>query len=105
MKNFIDQPLLDPEEYSHKAFSREQILQLSFVDIEDLIYMENSGKSHTDDNQPEEEIDKRNQKDPNQGGPRPPKEEEYPDPEKDDLLSEVSDPNEEDWIQIGQTKS
>ena len=84
-----------------QGFSKEQILQFSFRDIDDLHLMEHPLGSAADKER-EEEIQKKEQgdyKEPNEGGPRPPKEEEYPDDEdedKDDLLSEVSDPNKKD---------
>lgn len=83
-----------------RGYSREQILQFSLRDIDELYLMEHLVVSATDNKEREEEITKKQQHnygDPNEGGPRPPKEDEYPDDEdedKDDLLSEVSDPNE-----------
>ena len=85
-----------------RGYSKEQILQFSLEDIDEFYLMEHPIGSATNKKEDEEEIKKKKQsdyKDPNEGGPRPPKEDEYPDDEdedKDDLLSEVSDPDKND---------
>ena len=76
-----------------KGFSKAQILQLSSKDIGDLHIMEHPEALG------EEESPNGNgtgKKDSNEGGPRPPREEDFPDEEKEELFSEVSDPDEED---------
>jgi|SRR5690606_8047249 len=85
-----------------RGYSKDQILQFSLRDIDELYLMEHLIVSARDKKEREEEVKKKEQRDygdPNEGGPRPPKADEYPDDEdedKDDLLSEVSDPNEKD---------
>jgi hypothetical protein len=101
MEKLERQDTLDYEENLGKGFSKDQILQFTLRDIEDLYFMEHPGESPADKKQREEEIVKEKQKDykdPNDGGPRPPKEEEYPEDveEEDDPLSETSDPNKKD---------
>ena len=93
---------LDDGQVLGKGYSKEQILQFSLRDIDEFYLMEHPIGSATNKKEDEEEIKKKKQsdyKDPTEGGPRPPKEDEYPDDEdedKDDLLSEVSDPNKND---------
>ncbi|HSJ68790.1 MAG TPA: hypothetical protein VK921_13990 [Anditalea sp.] len=79
----IDLDLVNPG----KGFSKAQILGFTKKDIERLSMIENPEI-------PSKEKDgDKEKKDPNDGGPRPPKEEEYPD---DDPFPEVSDPNGKD---------
>lgn len=101
MGNFGFQDLFETEEKVGKGFSKAQILQLSVKQIEELYLMEYPENSPQEKKQREEEIEKEKQKDhpdPNDGGPRPPKEDEYPDEDDkgEDLLSEVSNPNKKD---------
>lgn len=77
-----------------KGFSKAQILQLSPKDIADLYLMEHPENNGSGEENPN--TSQTDKKDPDEGGPRPPKEEEYPDEEKEELFSEVSDPDEKD---------
>lgn len=75
-------------DYPIKGFSKEQVLNLTYKDIERLSAIES----------PEDSVESKDcknskSKDPNQGGPRPPKEEEFPDY---DTFPEVSNPNGKD---------
>lgn len=85
-----------------KGFSKNQVQKFTQEDIEDLYLLENSDDPAVEKKLNEDSIEKRpatEEKDPNDGGPRPPKEEEYPEKpgeEDDDLLSETSDPNKKD---------
>ncbi|KEO71721.1 hypothetical protein [Anditalea andensis] len=67
-----------------KGFSKSQILNLTYKDIERLSMMENPEISNKEEEK---------KKGPNDGGPRPPKEEDFPDK---DPFPEVSDPNGKD---------
>lgn len=74
-----------------RGFSRAQILQLSSKDIEDLHVLEYPEALGRD--QDRGRTEKKENPD---GGPRPPREDDFPDEEKEELFSEVSDPEKED---------
>jgi len=86
MKSFnIDYDLANPE----KGFSKAQLMNLTYKDLERLSMMENPEI-------PEKNKDSAKNKEktgPNDGGPRPPKEEDFP---EDDPFPEVSNPNGKD---------
>ena len=95
----------DKEEYENtleKGFSKKQVQKFTQEDIEELYLIENSDDPSVEKKLNEDSIEKRpatENQDPNDGGPRPPKEEEYPEKpgaDDDDLLSETSDPNKKD---------
>lgn len=88
MENFNYTDTLEDRPNYAKGFSKEQILKLSVKELEELDLIEHpiaSGNGEENGDQSDKDV-----------GPRPPKEEEYPDEEKEELFSEVSDPNEED---------
>lgn len=104
MENLVSKDILDYEDIPGKGFSKKQINKFTAEDIEDLYLLESSDGSSDGvaaEKKPNEEYPEKSKQedpDPNDGGPRPPKEEEYPDEtdEEDDPLSETSDPNKED---------
>lgn len=71
-----------------RGFSKSQILSLTYEDLEKLAIIENS--EVPEKNKGEEDKHKKN---PNDGGPRPPKEEDFPD---EDPFPDVSNPNGKD---------
>lgn len=77
-----------------RGFSKAQLLKFSARDIEAWDIREHAVAFSGKDNNPNKSQP--DQKKPNEEGPRPPKEEDFPDEEKEDLLSEVSDPNKKD---------
>jgi len=88
MENFNYTDTLEDSPNYAKGFSKAQILQLSVKDIEHLDLIEHprsSGNGKENGGQSDKDV-----------GPRPPKEEDIPDEEKEELFSEVSDPEEED---------
>ncbi|HLW19756.1 MAG TPA: hypothetical protein VKX33_05515 [Cyclobacteriaceae bacterium] len=88
MENFHYADTLEDSPSYAKGFSKAQILQLSVKDIEQLDLIEHPMFSSNGD-ESREQSDK-------DVGPRPPQEEDFPDDEKEELFSEVSDPEEED---------
>lgn len=85
-----------------KGVSKDQVQKFTQEDIQDLYLVENSDDPGVEKQMNEDAIEKRpatEEKDPNDGGARPPKEEEYPEKpgeDDDDLLSETSDPNQKE---------
>lgn len=73
-----------------KGFSRDQINNLSKTDIDELYYLEFAGPVERGEEKPNGDQAGKEE------GPRPPKEEEFPDEEKEELFSEVSDPEKKD---------
>lgn len=84
MENFKLAETLDYDHSPAKGFYQTQLPEFS-ADIE----ASGAGKDNPNKSQPDE-------KETNEGGPRPPKKEDFPDEEKEELFSEVSDPEEED---------
>jgi hypothetical protein len=99
MENIESKEILEYEDTFEKGVSKNQVQNFTQGDIEELYLVENSDDPGVEKKLNEDSIEKRpatEDKDPNDGGPRPPKEEEYPEKpgdEDDDLLSETSDPN------------
>lgn len=94
MENLDFTDTLEEEPGLGQGFSKAQLLTLSVKDIEKLSFREHPeafGKGEENPNKSQTD-----EKDPSEGGPRPPKEEEFPDGEKEELFSEVSDPEEND---------
>ena len=88
MENFNYTDTLEDIPNYAKGFSKAQILKLSAKDIEQLDLIEHpiiSGNGEDKGGQSDKDV-----------GPRPPKEEDFPDEEKEELFSVVSDPDEED---------
>jgi len=77
-----------------QGFSKAQLLSFSAKDIEAWDLREHAVAMGGEDKNPNKSQP--DQKEPNEDGPRPPREDDFPDEEKEDLLSEVSDPNEKD---------
>ncbi|HLT08589.1 MAG TPA: hypothetical protein VK014_13750 [Cyclobacteriaceae bacterium] len=83
-----DGPALD------RGFSKSQLLKFSTKDIEKWDLREHAQALGSNEDNPNKSLP--NQNEPNEEGPRPPKEEDFPDEEKEELLSEVSDPDKKD---------
>jgi hypothetical protein len=94
MENYNFSDTLEEGPALERGFSKAQLLKFSTRDIEKWDIREHAEAFGGKDENPNKSQPDR--KEPNEEGPRPPKENEFPDEEKEELLSEVSDPNEKD---------